>query len=74
MIYKLKNEINKNYSATEQVLTNRGIRLSDIKHYLNTSDLDINSPLLFGEDKMRAAAAALISAIEADQEILIIVD
>ena len=49
MIYKLKNEVDSHLSATEQILVNRGIRQSDVKHYLNTTDKDINSPLAFGE-------------------------
>jgi hypothetical protein len=31
-------------SMVEQVLTNRGINLADVKHYLNTSDADILNP------------------------------
>jgi hypothetical protein len=31
-------------SMVEQVLTNRGINLADVKHYLNTSDNDILDP------------------------------
>ena len=31
-------------SMVEQVLTNRGINLEDVKHYLNTSDADILDP------------------------------
>ena len=60
MIYKLKNEVNSQLSATEQILVNRGIRQSDVKHYLNTTDKDINSPLAFGENVMRRAATTLI--------------
>lgn len=74
MIYKLKNEIDSRLSATEQILVNRDIRQSDIKHYLNTTDKDINSPLDFGEDIMRRAAATLIQTINNNDEILIVVD
>ena len=38
MIYKLINEINPNYSAIEQILTNRGIALEDIPSYLKTTE------------------------------------
>lgn len=31
-------------SMVEQVLTNRGISLTDVKHYLHTSDEDILDP------------------------------
>ena len=33
-------------SAVEQVLTNRGIALENVEHYLNTSDQDILDPKL----------------------------
>ena len=34
------------YSAVEQVLTNRGIPLNEIQHYLNTTESDILDPKL----------------------------
>lgn len=74
MIYRLKNEIDSRLSATEQILVNRGIRQSDVKHYLNTTDKDINSPLAFGEEIMRRAAATLIQTIQNGDAILIVVD
>ena len=74
MIYKLRNEVNSQLSATEQILVNRGIRQSDVKHYLNTTDKDINSPLAFGEDVMRRAATTLIQTIQNEDSILIVVD
>lgn len=74
MKYKLIAPIKPEYSTIEQVLTNRGIPHDEIKHYLNTTDEDINSYTLFGEDKLRAAAAALISCIQRDQRALVIVD
>ena len=74
MIYKLKNEVDSHLSATEQILVNRGIRQSDVKHYLNTTDKDINSPLAFGEDVMRRAAATLIQTIQNEDSILVVVD
>ena len=74
MKYKLINEINPNYSATEQILTNRGIKYNEIKHYLNTTDVDINNPLAFGEENLKAAAIALMKTIYANNSALIIVD
>lgn len=38
--YQLIAPINKEYSAIEQILTNRGIKLEDIPHYLNTTEED----------------------------------
>ena len=74
MKYKLIAPVKPEYSTIEQVLTNRGIPRDEIKHYLNTTDEDINSYTLFGEDKLKAAAAALISCIQRDQRALVIVD
>jgi hypothetical protein len=37
---------NTNLTVIERVLTNRGIELNDISHYLNTTDEDILNPLL----------------------------
>ena len=36
----------KNLTAVERVLTNRGIALAEIEHYLHTTDDDILSPKL----------------------------
>ena len=74
MKYKLIAPVNPSYSAIEQVLTNRGIPHNMIQHYLNTTDEDINSFKSFGEDKLKAAAAALIRCIQQDQRALVIVD
>ena len=74
MKYKLIAPVNPSYSAIEQVLTNRGIPHDMIQHYLNTTDEDINSFKSFGEDKLKAAAAALIRCIQLDQRALVIVD
>lgn len=65
---------NENLSVVEQILVNRGIKLHDIQHYLNTVDGDINSPLAFGEDKMKDAAAAILDCVKSNQKMLIIVD
>ena len=37
MKYQLIKPVNLKYSAIEQILTNRGIKHEDIKHYLNTT-------------------------------------
>lgn len=65
--------INKNkigHSAIEQVLGNRGI--TDIMHYLNTTDADILDPL--GLKNMREGAKMLISHIAADDPVFIQID
>ena len=61
-------------STVELVLNNRGIKSEDIYRYLNTTDEDINSPLLFGEERLAAAARALIKTISEDKNCLIVVD
>ena len=43
MKYQLIKPINENYSAIEQILTNRNVPYDHIQHYLNTTDEDINS-------------------------------
>lgn len=61
-------------SGLEQVLVNRGIPRSEIGHWLNTTDDDINDFRLLGEDNLKRAAQALISAVSQSQKILIVVD
>lgn len=48
MKYQLIKPINQNYSIIEQILTNRGISLNEISHYINTTDNDINPPEALG--------------------------
>lgn len=74
MKIKLINQPNKDLKVTEQILVNRGINLSDVHHYLNTTDEDINSPLAFGEDKMKQAAAAVLKCITLEKRMLVVVD
>lgn len=61
-----------NLSITETILTNRGIDLNGIDHYLNTNDDDILSPLLL--DNMEAGAKMLIKHIKAKHKIFIQID
>ena len=61
-------------STVELVLNNRGIKSENIEHYLNTTDEDINNPLLFGEERLAAAARALIKNIADNKNCLIVVD
>ena len=71
----IKNNLNPLTTSTvELVLNNRGIKSEDIYRYLNTTDEDINSPLLFGEERLTAAARALIKTISEDKNCLIVVD
>ena len=74
MNYKLIKPINPHYSALEQVLTNRGIDVHDIYHWMNTTDADINDFNLLGADALKRAAQKLISTISQDKRALVIVD
>ena len=76
MKFQLMRNVN-NYlssSTTAYVLENRGIPANILQHYLNTTDDDINSPLLFGEKKLVTAARTLIKHIHANHNCLVIVD
>lgn len=64
MKFKLVDSINSNYSALEQILTNRGIKYEDLYHYINTTDDDINSFLLLGENKLKQSAFELLKTIK----------
>ena len=74
MNIQLIQEPNSIYSGLEQVLINRGIPRSEIDHWLNTTDKDINDFRLLGEDKLKRAAQALIRAVSQNQKILVVVD
>jgi single-stranded-DNA-specific exonuclease len=62
--YELINPINENYSALEQVLTNRGMAYEDIPHYLNVTNSDNLSPLKL--KNIEKAAQIIIKHISND--------
>ena len=74
MKYKLIKPMNPHYTAIPQILTNRGIPIEEISHYLNTSDDDISSPLDLGEENLKAAAATIIQHIFSKDKTLVICD
>ena len=74
MKVKLYDPFNQETPAINRVLVNRGIKSSELQHYLNTTDDDINSPLSLGEDRLKAAATAVVSCIGANNNALIVVD
>ena len=76
MKYKLlTNEWKENYDDTlKHILLNRGIEPKDIKHYLNTTDKDINDFLLLGENQLKTAVSILISTIREKQDAIVIID
>ena len=59
-------------TAVERVLTNRGIPLEDVEHYLNTTDNDIINPLELAN--IREGAVMLIRHIEQRDNVLIQID
>ena len=61
-----------NLSAVERVLTNRGIALAEIKHYLHTTDEDILDPKSIAN--MRLGAEMLIKHIAQNDDILVQID
>jgi len=74
MKYQLLNTINENYSAIEQVLTNRGITFEEIPQYLNTTDAVINDYNLLGPELLNQAYLILARTIKNNEDCLIVVD
>lgn len=75
MKYKLINQPNPSFSAQEQILFNRGIKTKEeIKHYMNLTDADINSPEAFGEELLKFAAIQVHAAIDTNKEVCVVVD
>ena len=74
MKYQLINKPNKNFSAIQQILYNRGIAEDEILHYVNLSDQDINSPLSLGETNLKNGLMAIINTVKEDADALVIVD
>ena len=61
-----------NLTAVERVLTNRGIALEDIPHYLSTTDDDILDPKLIAY--INDGARMLVKHIYSNDKVLIQVD
>ena len=74
MRYKLYKPINKNYSAIQQILYNRGIPIEQIPAYINASDKDINDYNLLGRENLKNAATALITTIQLEKDAVVVVD
>ena len=74
MKYELINQPNKNFSALQQILYNRGITEDEILHYVNLSDQDINSPLSLGEVNLKNGVMAIVNTVKENADALIIVD
>ena len=74
MKYKLINQPNENYSAKKQILINRGFAPTEIEHYFNLTDADINEPECFGEELLYSSAKVLIDTLDQDNDICVVVD
>ena len=61
-------------SALVQVLYNRGIKVDDMTHFLNTTDNDINSYNYFGEDILKKGLSAILHTINDNKPCIVIVD
>ena len=64
--------LNAEISAVERVLTNRGIDIHEIQHYLNTTDNDILNPSLIAN--IHEGAKMLIKHIAANNKVFVQVD
>ena len=74
MKYKLINQPNEKYNAKQQILINRGLKETDLNHYMNLTDDDINEPELFGKELLDKAVIILDEVINADKDVCVIVD
>lgn len=74
MKYKLIQKNDNKLDIIQQVLFNRGIPLSQAHHYLNTTDNDINSFESLGINKLKEAATVLVSTINNNKKMLVVVD
>lgn len=62
----------KNLTAVERVLTNRGIALAEVQHYLHTTDNDILPPSSI--KNIDAGVKMLVKYIMRNEDIMIQVD
>lgn len=72
MNYQLINQPNKELSVVQQVLYNRGFKIEDIPHYLNTTDADILPPTWL--DNIDKGIKMLFEAIDSKKQIAMCVD
>ena len=70
----LINPMDFNKTALETILFNRGIPRAEMKHYLNTTDDDINDWRLLGEEDIKAGIKAILQTVNENKDALLIVD
>ena len=71
---KLYSKFDENTPMLNRVLINRGVPINELRHYMNTTDKDINDFLSLGKDDLKQAAVHLCNTIQEDKSCLIIVD
>ena len=74
MKYQLMKPVNENYTALEQILTNRDVLHGHIKRYMNTDETDICAPEDLGEEALWNAMIALAHCVILDKKAMVIVD
>lgn len=74
MKIKLYSKFDEDTPMLNRVLINRGVSINELRHYMNTTDRDINDFLSLGEDDLKQAAIHLCNTIQEDKSCLIIVD
>ena len=72
MEYQLIAPVNQDITVVEQVLSNRGMALSDIEHYLHTTDNDILNPALI--KNIDDGVKMLIRHISQNDKVLLQID
>ena len=63
-----------NKTTLETILSNRGIPRAEMKHYLNTTDDDINDWRELGEKEILEGIAEILRTIRSNEDIVFIVD
>lgn len=74
MKYQLMKPVNENYTALEQILTNRDVLHGHIKRYMNTDETDICAPEDLGEEALWNAMVALAHCVSLNEKAMVIVD
>ena len=60
---------NQSTSTVENILLNRGIKKSDVQHYLHTTDEDINNYLSFGVENIVAGINLVEDAVKNNKSV-----
>lgn len=74
MKVKLYSKYDTNTPMLNRVLVNRGVPINELRHYMNTTDEDINDPELLCPVLLRAGVDVIIDCVEKNEKCLIVVD